>query len=60
MMNDRLNERVNGTQEYMLVEDTQYPKTPWEEFKQVVNRSVQGELLGGLKVTWNIMNKAFF
>jgi NADH-quinone oxidoreductase subunit I len=60
MMNDRLNERVNGTQEYMLVEDTQYPKTPWEEFKQVVNRSVQGELLGGLKVTWNIMNKALF
>ena len=49
------NERVTGTQEYLLVDTGDYPKTKWEEFKQVVKRSVKTELLAGLKITWDRM-----
>ena len=38
----------------------EYPKTGWEEFKQVLSRSIKGELFGGLKITFNIMKEALF
>ncbi len=47
-------------QEYFLVQDNDYPKTNWEEFKQIVKRSVKGELFGGLKITFKMMKEALF
>lgn len=55
-----LKNRNTGTQEYMLVQDDNYPKTNWEEFKQVVQRSIKGELFGGLKITFKMMKEALF
>lgn len=55
-----LKERNIGTQEYMLVQEDDYPKTGWEEFKQVMKRSIKGELFGGLKITLKIMKEALF
>lgn len=57
---DNLKNRNTGTQEYMLVQDDEYPKTNWEEFKQVVQRSIKGELFGGLKITFKMMKEALF
>lgn len=57
---DNLKNRNQGTQEYMLVQDDEYPKTNWEEFKQVLKRSVKGELFGGLKITFKMMKEALF
>lgn len=57
---DNLKNRNTGTQEYMLVQDDEYPKTNWEEFKQVLKRSVKGELFGGLKITFKMMKEALF
>jgi NADH-quinone oxidoreductase subunit I len=57
---ENLKNRNTGTQEYMLVQDDNYPKTNWEEFKQVVKRSIKGELFGGLKITFKMMKEALF
>lgn len=55
-----LKNRNTGTQEYMLVQEDTYPKTGWEEFTQVVKRSIKGDLLGGLKITFIMMKEALF
>jgi NADH-quinone oxidoreductase subunit I len=57
---ENLKNRNTGTQEYMLVQDDNYPKTNWEEFKQVVKRSIKGDLFGGLKITFKMMKEALF
>jgi NADH-quinone oxidoreductase subunit I len=54
------NERNIGTKEYIIVQEDNYPKTPWEEFKQVVGRTLKLELLKGLAITIGIMKKALF
>ena len=50
----------NISEDYVTVQEDNYPKTSWESFKQVVTRSVKGELFTGLKITFNIMMKALF
>ncbi len=55
-----LKDRNVGTQNYVLMDIEEYPKTGWEEFKQVLSRSIKGELFGGLKITFNIMKEALF
>lgn len=57
---NNLKDRNTGTKEYMLVQEDDYPKTNWEEFKQVLKRSVKGELFGGLKITFKMMKEALF
>ncbi|MEA1915816.1 MAG: NADH-quinone oxidoreductase subunit NuoI [Campylobacterota bacterium] len=55
-----LKDRNVGTQNYVFMDIEQYPKTGWEEFKQVLSRSIKGELWGGLKITFQIMKEALF
>jgi len=57
---NNLKDRNTGTKEYMLVQEDDYPKTNWEEFKQVLKRSVKGELFRGLKITFKMMKEALF
>lgn len=45
---------------YILVQDDYHPKNRWEEFKQVMKRSVKGELFTGLKITFKMMSGALF
>jgi NADH-quinone oxidoreductase subunit I len=52
------NERQNGTSEYVLMDIEDYPKTNWEQFKQGFKRTIKGELLVGLKITFGIMKDA--
>jgi len=54
------NERNTGTKEYIIVQEDNYPKTSWEEFKQVIRRTLKLELLKGLAITIGIMKKALF
>ncbi len=49
-----------GVQNYITVQDDTYPKTNGEVFKQVVKRSLKGELFNGLKITFNMMKEALF
>lgn len=46
--------------DYIIVQEDNYPKTSWEAFKQVLTRSLKTELLSGLKITIKIMYKALF
>ncbi|MBD3840342.1 MAG: NADH-quinone oxidoreductase subunit NuoI [Campylobacterales bacterium] len=55
-----LKERNVGTQEYVMMDIEEYPKTPWESFKQVMNRGLSVELFKGLGITFNIMKRALF
>jgi NADH-quinone oxidoreductase subunit I len=55
-----MKERNTGTQNYILVQEDNYPKTPWEEFSQVVKRTFKLELLKGLAITMGVMKKALF
>jgi NADH-quinone oxidoreductase subunit I len=50
-----LKERNVGTQEYILMDIEEYPKTGWQQFKQVVKRSFSLELFKGLGITFKIM-----
>jgi len=52
------NERNVGTQQYIMMDIEEYPKSGWEHFKQGLKRSVKTELLKGLKITCNIMRGA--
>lgn len=45
---------------YLFIEREEYPTTGWEQFKQIVKRSIKGELMGGLKITFTIMKEALF
>ena len=58
-LND-LKDRNVGVGSYYSVQEDNYPKTSWEEFKQVLKRSIKGELLGGLKITFVMMKEALF
>ena len=53
-----IKERNIGSQEYMMVEQDNHPATGWEEFKQVVDRTLSTELFKGLGITFGIMKKA--
>jgi NADH-quinone oxidoreductase subunit I len=55
-----IEERKNGTQEYKLIEIDNYPTTGWDQFKQVVNRTLSVELFKGLGITFKIMKEALF
>jgi NADH-quinone oxidoreductase subunit I len=55
-----LNERNLGTQEYINVEIDDYPTTGWDQFKQVVDRTLSTELFKGLGITFGIMKKSLF
>lgn len=57
---ENLKNRNTGTQEYLLVQSDDYPKTHWEEFAQVIKRSIKGELFVGLKITFKMMKEALF
>ncbi len=55
-----LKERNVGTQEYMMVDIEEYPESPWDKFKQVVDRTFSVELFKGLGITFKIMKGALF
>jgi len=55
-----INERNVGTQEYINIHEDDYPKTGWEEFKQITKRTFSTELFKGLDITIGIMKKALF
>jgi NADH-quinone oxidoreductase subunit I len=55
-----LKERNVGTKEYVLVDIEDYPKSGWEEFKQILGRGFSMELFKGLGITFKIMREALF
>jgi NADH-quinone oxidoreductase subunit I len=55
--NDKINNSKNG---YYLIDQEAYPKSGWEAFKQVMNRTVQPELFAGLGITFKAMMGALF
>lgn len=57
---DRLKNRDVSVDDYINIFEDNYPKTPWEEFKQVIKRSLKGELFVGLKIVINIMREPLF
>lgn len=57
---DKLKDRNISMGDYVNVMEEQYPKTPWEQFKQISKRSVKLELFGGLKIVWKMMTGALF
>ncbi|MBP7225436.1 MAG: NADH-quinone oxidoreductase subunit NuoI [Aliarcobacter sp.] len=50
----------NISEDYVCIQEDNYPKTSWEAFKQVATRSVKGELFTGLRITFGIMYRALF
>ena len=50
----------NISEDYVVVQEDNYPKTSWDAFKQVMTRSVKGELFTGLKITFKMMTGALF
>lgn len=57
---DRLKNRDVSVDDYINIFEDNYPKTPMQEFKQVVKRSVKGELFKGLGIVFGIMKDALF
>ena len=57
---EEFKDRNVGTQNYTTLDLGESPKTGLEKFKQVVSRSVKGELFAGLGVTFKAMTKALF
>ncbi len=55
-----IKERNIGSQEYINVQQDDYPTTGWGQFKQVVDRTLSVELFKGLGITFGIMKKALF
>jgi NADH-quinone oxidoreductase subunit I len=55
-----LKERNVGSQEYVMMDIEEYPKTGWEQFKKVLNRGFSVELFKGLGITFGIMKRALF
>lgn len=55
-----MNNRNTGSGEYINVFENKYPKTKWARFRQVVSRSLKGELFVGLKITFKVMIEALF
>ena len=57
---DELKNRNIAVGDYINVLENDYPKTGWDQFKQVAKRSVKGELFGGLKIVMKMMTGALF
>ncbi len=57
---EEFKDRNIGVKNYITVQDDNYPKTNGEVFKQIVKRSLKGELFTGLKITFNMMREALF
>ena len=55
-----LKERNVGTQEYMMMDIKEYPKSGWQEFKQIFGRGLKNELFKGLGITFKIMKEVVF
>lgn len=53
-------DELKNKDDYIIVQEDNYPKTSWETFKQVLSRSFKTELFTGLKITLKIMYKALF
>lgn len=49
-----------GQGSYVKVKQDPSAKTKWESFKQVLKRSIQRDLFGGLKITIVMMKEALF
>ena len=47
-------------QKYYEIDIPKYPKTPWEQFKRVVQRSLRVELFRGMKIVFGVMYRALF
>ena len=54
-----LKERNVGSQDYIMMDIEEYPKTPWAQFKQVLDRGFSLELFKGLGITFKIMKGVF-
>ena len=46
--------------DYKIVLEDDYPKSNWDIFKQIVKRSVKGDLFIGLKITLGIFYRNLF
>lgn len=57
---DKLKDRNVAVGDYITILEDEYPKTGWEQFKQVASRSIKGELFGGLKIVMKMMTGALF
>ncbi len=57
---DKLKNRNIAVGDYINILEDDYPKKGWQEFKQIVKRSVKGELFGGLKIVLIMMKEALF
>ncbi len=55
-----IKDRNIGSQEYINVQQDDYPTTGWGQFKQVVDRTLSVELFKGLGITFGIMKKSLF
>jgi NADH-quinone oxidoreductase subunit I len=47
-------------QNYFFLQEEDAPKTGWEQFVQVVGRSIKLELLSGLKLTFGVFRRTFW
>ncbi len=57
---EKLKDRDIAVGDYINILEDNYPKTGWEEFKQIVRRTTKLELFGGLKIVWNMMTGSLF
>jgi NADH-quinone oxidoreductase subunit I len=57
---NELKERNVGTQEYMMVDIEEYPKTSWESFKKTASRTFSLELFKGLGIVFGTMKRSLF
>ncbi len=57
---EKLKDRNISVGDYVNVFEDNYPKTGWEEFKQIARRSTKLELFGGLKIVWKMMTGTLF
>jgi len=55
-----LKERNIGSQDYIMMDIKEYPKTNWAKFKQVFDRGFSLELFKGLGITFKIMKGVIF
>ena len=55
-----LKERNVGSQEYIMMDIEEYPKTDWDKFKQVFKRGLSLDLFKGLGITFKILKGVVF
>ena len=56
----QVNNDIPKSDGYITVHDGKYPDNRWQEFTQVMSRTVKTELFGGLKITFKNMVDALF